>query len=124
MANIVMKRIYEPNEETDGCRILIDRLWPRGISKEAAKLSYWLKDLAPSNELRKWFCHKPELFEEFRRRYLDELRTDEQKLEYIGQIIEMRTKGNVTLLYGAKDPVHNHALVLMEELDRLAEMEG
>jgi uncharacterized protein YeaO (DUF488 family) len=123
MANIVMKRIYEPYEEMDGCRILIDRLWPRGISKEAAKLSYWLKDLAPSNELRKWFCHKPELFEEFRRRYLDELRTDEQKLEYIGQIIEMRTKGNVTLLYGAKDPVHNHALVLMEELDRIAEME-
>lgn len=118
-----MKRIYESYDESYGCRILIDRLWPRGISKEAANLSYWLKDLAPSNELRKWFCHKPELFEEFRTRYLDELRTDEQKLEFIGQIIEMGTKGNVTLLYGAKDPVHNHALVLMEELERLVGME-
>jgi uncharacterized protein YeaO (DUF488 family) len=123
MSNLIMKRIYESYDESDGCRILIDRLWPRGISKEGANLSYWLKDLAPSNELRKWFCHKPELFEEFRIRYLDELRTDEQKLEFIGQIIEMRTKGNVTLLYGAKDPVHNHALVLMEELERLVGME-
>jgi uncharacterized protein YeaO (DUF488 family) len=123
MANIFMKRIYESYDEMDGCRILIDRLWPRGISKDAAKLSYWLKDLAPSNELRKWFCHKEELFEEFRRRYLEELRTDEQKLEYIRQILEMEAKGAVTLLYGAKDPVHNHALVLMEELDRLVAME-
>jgi uncharacterized protein YeaO (DUF488 family) len=118
-----MKRVYESFDETDGCRILIDRLWPRGISKEAAKLSYWLKDLAPSNELRKWFCHKPELFEEFRRRYLEELRRDEQKLDYIRTILEIETKGPVTLLYGAKDPVHNHALVLMEELDRLVEMD-
>ena len=85
MSNLIMKRIYESYDESDGCRILIDRLWPRGISKEAANLSFWLKDLAPSNELRKWFCHKPELFEEFRTRYLDELRTDEQKLEFIGK---------------------------------------
>lgn len=118
-----MKRIYESYDEMDGCRILIDRLWPRGISKEAAKLSYWFKDLAPSNELRKWFCHKPELFEAFRSKYLEELRTDEQKLEFIRQILEMEAKGPVTLLYGAKDPVHNHALVLMEEFDRLVEME-
>jgi uncharacterized protein YeaO (DUF488 family) len=123
MANIFMKRIYESYDEMDGCRILIDRLWPRGISKEAAKVSYWFKDLAPSNELRTWFCHKPELFEAFRIKYLEELRTDEQKLEYITQIHEMEAKGPVTLLYGAKDPVHNHALVLMEEFDRLVEME-
>ncbi|MBV7508338.1 DUF488 domain-containing protein [Bacillus sp. sid0103] len=123
MANLFMKRVYEPNEEMDGCRVLVDRLWPRGISKDAAKLSYWFKDLAPSNELRKWFCHKPELFEEFRSRYLEELRSDEQKREYIRQIIEMALRGPVTLLYGAKDPVHNHALVLMEELGRLVGME-
>ncbi|MEH7156851.1 DUF488 domain-containing protein [Neobacillus drentensis] len=123
MDNIFMKRVYEPYEEMDGCRILVDRLWPRGISKEAAKLSYWFKDLAPSNDLRKWFCHKPELFEEFRDRYLDELRTDEQKREYISEIIEMAARGPVTLLYGAKDPVHNHALVLMEELERLVEVD-
>lgn len=121
MANVFMKRVYEPYDEADGCRILIDRLWPRGISKEVAKLSFWHKDLAPSNELRKWFCHKPELFEEFRCRYLDELRTDEQKREYIRQIIEMEVKGPVTLLYGAKDPVYNHARVLIEELERLVE---
>ncbi|MFL6556034.1 MAG: DUF488 domain-containing protein [Bacillus sp. (in: firmicutes)] len=114
-----MKRIYEPYEELDGCRILVDRLWPRGISKDAAKLSYWLKDLAPSNDLRKWFCHKPELFEEFRSRYLNELRTDEQKREYIQQIYEMASQGPVTILYGAKDPVHNHARVLMEALREL-----
>ncbi|WHY67928.1 DUF488 family protein [Neobacillus sp. SuZ13] len=119
MDNIFMKRVYEPFEEVDGFRILIDRLWPRGISKDAAKLSYWFKDLAPSNELRKWFCHKPELFEEFRNRYLEELRSDEQKREYIRQIFEMTAQGTVTLLYGAKDPVYNHARVLMEELNRL-----
>lgn len=123
MENIFMKRVYEPYDEADGCRILIDRLWPRGISKEAAKLSFWFKDLAPSNELRKWFCHKPELFKEFGRRYLDELRTDEQKREYIRQIFETAALGPVTLLYGAKDPIHNHALVLMEELSILARME-
>jgi len=123
MANIFLKRVYEPYEEMDGCRILVDRLWPRGISKDAAKLSYWLKELAPSNELRKWFCHKPELFEEFRRRYLDELRTDEQKREFIREIIEMAARGPVTLLYGAKDPVHNHARVLIEEIGRLVELD-
>lgn len=117
MANIFLKRIYEPYEEVDGCRILVDRLWPRGISKDAAKLSYWFKDLAPSNDLRKWFCHKPELFEEFRSRYLNELRSDEQKREYIRQIYAMAVQGPVTILYGAKDPVHNHAQVLIEELE-------
>lgn len=121
MDKILMKRVYEPVEEMDGFRILIDRLWPRGISKDTAKLSYWFKDLAPSSELRKWFCHKPELFEEFRNRYLEELRTDGQKREYIRQIFEMAARGPVTLLYGAKDPVYNHARVLMEELGRLAE---
>ncbi|MCM3115979.1 DUF488 family protein [Neobacillus sp. MER 74] len=121
MDKILMKRVYEPVEEMDGFRILIDRLWPRGISKDTAKLSNWFKDLAPSNELRKWFCHKPELFEEFRNRYLEELRTDGQKQEYIRQIFEMAARGPVTLLYGAKDPVYNHARVLMEELGRLAE---
>ena len=123
MDNIVMKRVYEPFEEVDGFRILIDRLWPRGISKDAAKLSYWFKDLAPSNELRKWFCHKPELFEEFRSRYLEELRSVEQKREYIRQIFEMAAQDPVTLLYGAKDPVYNHARVLMEELGGLVEVD-
>jgi uncharacterized protein YeaO (DUF488 family) len=124
MADIFMKRVYEPYEEMDGYRILVDRLWPRGISKDAAKLSYWFKELAPSNELRKWFCHKPELFEEFRSRYLEQLRSDEEKREYIRQIIEMAVRGRVTLLYGAKDLVYNHALILMEELDRIVGKES
>ena len=119
MFTIFLKRVYEPYDETDGCRILIDRLWPRGISKEAARLSHWFKEIAPSPELRKWFCHKPELFEEFTAKYLEELRTDEQKLAYIKQIFEIAAVERVTLLYGAKDSVYNHAQVLMNELSRL-----
>jgi uncharacterized protein YeaO (DUF488 family) len=115
MKNIFfLKRIYEPFEETDGYRILVDRLWPRGVSKEDARLSIWLKDVAPSSELRKWFCHKPELFTEFREKYLDELKSSES----VEQLMELAKKDRVTLLYGAKDPVHNHALVLQEELVR------
>jgi len=107
MSNILLKRVYEPYDDMDGCRILIDRLWPRGISKEGARLSHWFKDIAPSNELRKWFCHKPELFDEFRKQYLNELQSDEQKQQMIEQIIDLSTKDSVTLLYGAKDPVYN-----------------
>jgi uncharacterized protein YeaO (DUF488 family) len=114
MANLFLKRIYEPFEETDGYRILVDRLWPRGVSKEDAKLSFWLKEVAPSSELRKWFCHKPELFAEFREKYLEELKLSQS----VEQLMELAKKGQVTLLYGAKDPVHNHALVLQEELAR------
>jgi len=114
--NIFIKRVYEPYDEMDGCRILVDRLWPRGISKDAARLSYWLKEVAPSNELRKSFCHVPELFEEFRTKYLEELRTDEEKRGLVRQILELAEKDRVTLLYGAKEPIYNHAQVLMEEL--------
>ena len=116
MNNIFIKRVYEPYDEMDGCRILVDRLWPRGISKDAARLSYWLKEVAPSNELRKSFCHVPELFEEFRTKYLEELRTDEEKRGLVRQILELAEKDRVTLLYGAKEPIYNHAQVLMEEL--------
>lgn len=116
MKNIFLKRVYEPVDEADGQRILIDRLWPRGISKEEARLTYWLKDAAPSTELRKWFGHLPERFEEFQSRYLHELRTNEQQSLAVDQIIEWFSNRPVTLLYGAKDPIHNHAQVLMEEL--------
>jgi uncharacterized protein YeaO (DUF488 family) len=121
MPAIFLKRVYEPYDEMDGYRILVDRLWPRGISKENARLTEWLKEIAPSPDLRKWFCHKPELFEEFQTRYVNELRTDEQKVLLIDQIINMASRGKVTLLYGAKDPVHNHAIVLKEELTRIIE---
>ncbi|MFJ5714337.1 DUF488 domain-containing protein [Neobacillus sp. NPDC093127] len=116
MINIFLKRVYEPVDEADGQRILIDRLWPRGISKEEARVTYWLKDAAPSSELRKWFGHLPERFEEFQRRYLQELRTNEQQSRAVDQIIEWSSNRTVTLLYGAKDPIHNHAQVLKEEL--------
>jgi uncharacterized protein YeaO (DUF488 family) len=114
-----LKRVYEPYDESDGFRILVDRLWPRGISKDTARLTAWQKEVAPSPELRKWFCHKPELFEEFRTKYIEELRTDEQKLRIIDELIQRTSEGNVTLLYGAKDPVYNHAIVLEAELKRL-----
>lgn len=119
MGDFFLKRVYEPFDESDGFRILVDRLWPRGISKEAARLTAWQKEVAPSPELRKWFCHKPELFEEFRVKYIEELRTDEQKQKIINEIITMTSKGRVTLLYGAKDPVYNHAIVLQDELNKI-----
>lgn len=118
MAEIFLKRIYDPYDEMDGYRILIDRLWPRGISKESAKLDEWLKDVAPSSELRKWFCHKPELFEKFTVKYVEELRHDEEKVKAVDHILELAGQGRVTLLYGAKEPVYNHAIILQEELQR------
>lgn len=121
MSNIFLKRVYEPCNDSDGCRILIDRLWPRGISKEAARLSHWFKEVAPSSELRKEFCHIPERFEAFRTHYLTELRSNQEKKDLLAQIVDFASKGSVTLLYGAKDPVYNHAQVLMEELERITE---
>ncbi len=118
MPDIFLKRIYDPYDENDGCRILIDRLWPRGIRKEDAKLTSWEKEIAPSSELRKWFCHKSELFSEFRVKYLEELQSDEQKSKKLDEICQLAKEQQVTLLYGAKDSVYNHAIILKEELDR------
>jgi uncharacterized protein YeaO (DUF488 family) len=118
MADMLLKRIYEPALETDGTRILVDRVWPRGISKENAQLAGWYKEIAPSSELRKWFCHKPELFAEFRQRYLAELQNDERKFGLVMKLTEMAREGKLTILYGAKDPVHNQAVVLCEEINR------
>jgi uncharacterized protein YeaO (DUF488 family) len=116
MTNVFLKRVYEAYDESDGSRILVDRMWPRGVSKEKARLTDWLKDVAPSPELCKWFSHKPERFEEFRDKYLDELRSSDVKLGLTNQILMMSSKGKVTLLYGSKDQVHNQAQVLLEEL--------
>ncbi|KAF0820559.1 MULTISPECIES: DUF488 domain-containing protein [unclassified Cytobacillus] len=118
MADITVKRIYDPYEETDGYRVLVDRLWPRGIKKEAAHLSAWEKELAPSTELRKFFNHKSELFGVFREKYLIELRTQTDKISKMEELYEISKKQKLTLLYAAKDTVHNHAIVLMEELLR------
>lgn len=108
-----MKRIYEEAKTADGVRILIDRLWPRGVSKEAAKLHYWLKDLAPSEEPRKWFDHDEDKFLTFEKKYRKELESGDQKeaFEALQQIVN-RTKNRVTLVYAAKDEKNNNAQVI------------
>lgn len=110
---IKIKRAYLEPEEDDGMRILVDRLWPRGLTKEKASIDLWLKDVAPSTKLRKWFSHDIEKWEEFKRRYLDEL--NENK-ESVAILKEQLNKGNVTLIFGARDELHNEAIVLKELL--------
>ena len=112
---IRLKRVYEKPEKVDGFRILVDRLWPRGLTKEKAALDLWLKELAPSTELRKWFEHDPKKWKSFRRRYLTELKNREDEL---GLIKSKAREGTVTLLYGARDQEHNEAVVLKQLLDR------
>lgn len=112
---IRIKRVYEELGDDDGHRILIDRLWPRGISKENAHIDLWLKEIAPSTELRKWFNHDPEKWEEFKKLYRDEL---SEKREMVNQIKELEQKHEtVTLLYSAKDTEHANAKVLLEVLE-------
>ena len=110
---IKIKRIYEDVGSGDGYRILIDRLWPRGVSKEDAKLNEWNKELAPSTELRKWFDHIPERFDEFRKRYKEELKSQEEELKRLHAMAKLK---DITLLYAAKDEEINNAIVLMELL--------
>lgn len=103
------KRVYLPAESGDGYRVLVDRLWPRGISREKAHIDLWAKELAPSTELRKWFGHIPERFGEFAEKYKAELAANPAAADLIG---ELRAHDVVTLLYGAKDEAHNNAVVL------------
>lgn len=108
------KRIYEPAEATDGYRVLVDRIWPRGVSKDAARLDLWLKEVAPTAALRKWFGHEPERFTEFKRRYRDELAENPAVEELLSVMAEHE---RVTLLYGARDKEHNQAAVLAAVLE-------
>ncbi|MDZ7657704.1 DUF488 domain-containing protein [Fodinibius sp.] len=108
------KRIYEDYSEDDGYRVLVDRLWPRGVSKEEARLDKWCEEIAPSTELRKWFDHDPNKFEEFANRYKAELT---EKGDLIDHLLKNSREQLVTLLYAAKDEDHNHALVLKEFLE-------
>ncbi len=110
MRSLALKRAYEPPAKSDGSRILVDRLWPRGLSKERAALDGWMKDVAPSTSLRKWFGHKPERFKDFAKRYRAELKGN-PALEELRAL-----KGKVTLIYGARDPKINHAIVLAKVL--------
>ena len=112
-SHLQLKRAYEPAEPSDGMRILIDRLWPRGVSKEKAALDEWMKDIAPSTELRKWFGHDPEKWPEFQRRYRAELAQHGPELE---RIRALARKHKVTLIYSARDEQHNDAIVLRDVL--------
>ncbi len=113
---IKLKRVYEPSTAEDGYRILVDRLWPRGMSKEKAHLSLWLKDIAPSEDLRQWFSHNPERWVEFKEKYGTEL---SEKKDLIRQIKELEKKHQVlTLIYSSRDLMHNNAIVLKNELER------
>ena len=109
------KRIYAPPAKSDGRRILVDRVWPRGLRKEDVALDEWLKDIAPSTELRKWFGHSADRWDEFRKRYHAEL---EQNSQGVAQLVELCRDGGVTLLFGARDETHNNAVALKEYLER------
>jgi uncharacterized protein YeaO (DUF488 family) len=113
--NIQIKRAYEKSLPADGIRILVDRLWPRGLSKKAADIDQWAKDIAPSTELRKWFAHDPARCNDFKRRYKAELRKQPEALE---EIRRLARRNPVTLVYGARDQVHNEAIVLQDILTR------
>lgn len=114
---INVKRIYEKPTDRDGIRILVDRLWPRGVSKENAQLDFWFKNLGPSTELRKWFNHDPEKFTAFKKEYIKELQSGEQReaLENLREVVQ-ENKGKITLTFSAKNEKHNHVRLLQELL--------
>ena len=114
MGTIKLKRVYEPPAKTDGFRILVDRLWPRGVSKSAARINLWLKEIAPSDALRKWFGHDPSKWTEFRKRYFREL---QRRPEAVAQVKQHVGNEVTTLVYGAKDERHNNAVALKEYLE-------
>ena len=118
MGQVDIKRVYEQAADEDGVRILVDRLWPRGVSKERAALSGWLKDVAPSPDLRRWWHHDPDRFEDFARRYRTEL-DDNPALEDLLSIV--REHDRTTLVYAAKDPAVNHALILRDYIGKALE---
>lgn len=115
MTKFLTKRVYEEAAEGDGYRVLVDRLWPRGVSKERAALDEWAKDIAPSTELRKWFGHDPTKYEEFAKRYVSEV---ENNPEAPAIIAKWRQQTKVTLLYGARDTNDNEAVVLQQYLEK------
>lgn len=119
--HILLKRAYETPAPGDGFRILVDRLWPRGIAKEAAHVDLWLKEIAPSTPLRQWFAHDPARWAEFQARYRDEL---DRHPELVAIILAQAREGTVTLVYGAKDEEHNDAVVLKAYLERAVRRAG
>jgi len=112
---IKLKRIYEKPEKSDGLRILVDRLWPRGMSKKKAAVGLWLKDIAPSNSLRKWFGHDPKKWPAFQKKYKAEILANKELFSQLKQITKKRK--NITLLYAARDEQHNEAVVIKDLLN-------
>ena len=119
--SITVKRVYEPPTKSDGYRVLIDRLWPRGLKKEDVPLDLWAKELAPSTALRQWFDHDPAKWEGFRQRYAGEL---DKRAEYWRPLAERAAKHSVTLLYGARDEEHNNAVVMKAYLENWLHSHG
>ncbi|MFC0324014.1 DUF488 domain-containing protein [Gallibacterium melopsittaci] len=116
MYQLQIKRIYQPIEANDGLRILVDRLWPRGIKKQQAQISLWAKTIAPSPELRKWFNHQPENFSLFAEQYQQQLAINPKASEFVLFCQQQLYQHNITLLYAAKDPTCNHAIILQQWL--------
>ncbi len=114
---VALKRVYDKPEPSDGTRVLVDRLWPRGLSKERAHVDLWLKEIAPSRELRTWFGHDPEKFAEFRRRYEAELASEIGQMA-LTKLRELATQGPITLVFAAHDTEHANAVVLCDLLIR------
>jgi uncharacterized protein YeaO (DUF488 family) len=114
---VAIKRVYEPAKRGDGVRVLVDRLWPRGLTKERAAVHEWLRDLSPSDELRKWFHARPEHWQSFRKKYLKELARPEAETELRQLYLLAHKKKQLTLLFASKSDQHNNALVLKELLD-------
>jgi uncharacterized protein YeaO (DUF488 family) len=113
MEHVQIKRVYDPPRKADGCRVLVDRIWPRGVSKHDAQIDLWMKDIAPSTELRKWFNHDPARWRVFQEKYQAELR---QLSEKLNELRARAQKERITLVYSARDTEHNQALVLQELL--------
>ncbi len=113
--SIDLKRAYDPAAESDGWRVLVDRVWPRGIARGALQIDAWLKDLAPSTELRRWFGHDPKKWDEFRTRYAREL---EQRGDALDELLAKARAGRITLVFGARHTEHNNAVALKEHLER------
>lgn len=111
---ISIKRVYEPKSAGDGCRVLVDRLWPRGVSKQKAALDLWMKDIGPSTELRQWFGHDPAKWAGFQKKYREELKGKNEMLDELRNLA--KDNGQLTLLYGARDQEHNEAVIIAELL--------
>lgn len=115
--SIKVKRVYDEPAKSDGLRVLVDRIWPRGLKKSDAQIDEWLREIAPSTSLRKWFKHDPSKWEQFKRKYGTEL---EEHRDEVEKLARKSGKRRVTLLFGAKDTAHNNALALKEYLERIA----